>query len=80
VLATLDTPAGLDDHCSRRGHKREALLPITVDTKASYPSELGITTALVLPQLDFSHSVPTHLSQLFRSSPSKMFLHLRPQR
>jgi hypothetical protein len=50
------------------------------DTKASYPSELGITTALVLPQLDFGHPVPTHLSQLFRSLPSKMFLGLHPRR
>jgi hypothetical protein len=38
-----------------RGHKKGSPLPRTADTKASYPSELGIPITLVLSQLDFGH-------------------------
>jgi hypothetical protein len=73
-------PGQLDDRAVHCGHKREALLPRTADTKASYPSELGITTALVLPLASLDHPATGHLSPLFHPSPSKLFLHLRPRR
>jgi hypothetical protein len=40
---------------ARGGHKKGSPLPKTADTKASYPSELGITTALVLPPASLGH-------------------------
>jgi hypothetical protein len=73
-------PAWSTDRYSPTAVTKWNSLPGTADAKAPFPSKLALSLFLFFLQLALATLPLEHLSHLFRSSPSKLFLRLRSRR